>query len=46
MFKIPSDLAFTPAVKAIQEQKGSRPSYARMERETGWQSTVTPELVS
>ncbi|QVL31681.1 pyridoxamine 5'-phosphate oxidase family protein [Telmatocola sphagniphila] len=44
MRKFPSDIAFTPAVKAIQEQKGSRRSYARMEREGGWQTTVTPEL--
>jgi predicted pyridoxine 5'-phosphate oxidase superfamily flavin-nucleotide-binding protein len=40
----PSDVAFTPAVKAVQEQKGSRRSYARMERGDGWQTTVTPEL--
>jgi predicted pyridoxine 5'-phosphate oxidase superfamily flavin-nucleotide-binding protein len=42
--KIPSDIAFTPAVKAIQEQKGSRLSYAKMERGQGWQTTVTPDL--
>ena len=40
----PSDIAFTPAVKAIQNRKGSRSSYARMERGEGWQTTVTPEL--
>jgi predicted pyridoxine 5'-phosphate oxidase superfamily flavin-nucleotide-binding protein len=40
----PSDVAFTPAVKAIQQQKGSRASYARVERGDGWQTTVTPEL--
>jgi uncharacterized protein len=40
----PSDIAFTSAVKAIQSQKGSRGSYARMEQEGGWQTTVTPEL--
>jgi len=39
-----SDVAFTPAVKAVQEQKNSRKSYARMERGEGWQTTVTPEL--
>ncbi len=39
-----SDVAFTPAVKAIQEKKNSRKSYARMERGEGWQTTVTPEL--
>ena len=37
----PSDIAFTPTVKAIQEQKGSRNSYARMERSGGWQTEVT-----
>ena len=44
MRTIPSDVAFTPAVKAIQERKGSRTSYARMEESHGWQTTVTPEL--
>ena len=40
----PSDVAFTPAVKAIQNQKGSRQSYSRMEKGDGWQTTITPEL--
>jgi predicted pyridoxine 5'-phosphate oxidase superfamily flavin-nucleotide-binding protein len=40
----PSDIAFTPAVKAIQERKGSRRNYANMEEIRGWQTTVTPEL--
>jgi uncharacterized protein len=44
MGQIPSDIAFTPAVKAIQERKGSRQNYARMERSSGWQTTVTPDL--
>jgi predicted pyridoxine 5'-phosphate oxidase superfamily flavin-nucleotide-binding protein len=44
MRRIPSDVAFTPAVKAIQERKGSRRGYARMEQIGGWQTTVTPEL--
>ena len=44
MREFPSDVAFTPAVKAVQERKGSRRSYARMERGDGWQTTVTPEL--
>ncbi len=39
-----SDIAFTPAVKAIQTTKGSRQSYARMESRGGWQNTVTTEL--
>ena len=40
----PSDVAFTPAVKAVQERKGSRAGYARMERGRGWRTAVTPEL--
>ena len=41
-----SDVAFTPAVKAVQEQKGSRKGYARMERSGSWETTVTPELAA
>jgi uncharacterized protein len=44
MREVPSDVAFTPAVKAIQERKGSRGSYARMEKGRGWRTTVTPDL--
>ena len=44
MQPIPSDVAFTPAVKSIQEQKGSRRSYARMEQNGSWETTVTPDL--
>lgn len=44
MRAVPSDIAFTPAVKAVQEQKGSRPSYRRMEQTRGWETTVTSEL--
>ena len=40
----PSDIAFTPAVKSIQRQKGSRDAYAKVEQGRGWQTTVTPEL--
>ena len=40
-----SDVAFTPAVKAIQTRKGSRASYQRME-ERPWRSTVTPDLAA
>jgi hypothetical protein len=39
-----SDIAFTPAVKAIQVRYGSREAYARMEQERGWAQTITPEL--
>lgn len=41
-----SDIAFTPAVKAEQEKRGSRASYARMENGRGWQSRVTDDLKS
>ncbi len=44
MRTFPSDVAFTPAVKAVQEVKGSRQSYARMETGRGWRTTVTPDL--
>lgn len=39
-----SDVAFTPAVKAIQVRKGSRDAYARMEQSGGWKATLTAEL--
>jgi predicted pyridoxine 5'-phosphate oxidase superfamily flavin-nucleotide-binding protein len=39
-----SDVAFTPSVKSVQERKGSRPAYARMEQRGGWQSRITPDL--
>jgi len=41
-----SDVAFTPAVKAIQSRKGSRDNYARMEEGEGWATTITPALVA
>src|SRR5258708_21166595 len=44
MREFPSDVAFTPAVKAIQEDKGSRGSYARIEKGRGWRTTVTSDL--
>ena len=41
-----SDIAFTPAVKAIQARRGSRPAYARMEAKGGWETRVTPALAA
>src|SRR5262245_27312164 len=35
-----SDVAFSAAVKAIQERKGSRTTYARMEQAGGWETSV------
>ena len=40
-----SDVAFTPAVKAVQNRKGSRRSYAQMEERGSWQNTITPHLI-
>ncbi|MFQ5619083.1 MAG: pyridoxamine 5'-phosphate oxidase family protein [Rhodospirillales bacterium] len=46
MREIASDIAFTPAVKAVQERKGSRKGYARMEAKGGWQRAVTDDLAA
>jgi predicted pyridoxine 5'-phosphate oxidase superfamily flavin-nucleotide-binding protein len=46
MKRYASDVAFTPAVKAIQERRGSRRGYAKMEEARGWQTEVTPELAA
>jgi len=43
---IPSDIAFTPAVRALQAANGSRTSYARMEKSQGWSTEVTHDLAS
>lgn len=40
----PSDVAFTPSVKAAQTRLGSRPLMARNERERPWRTTVTEDL--
>jgi hypothetical protein len=42
-----SDFAFTPAIKAAQEKRGSRRAYAKMEqqgRQGPWQDVITSEL--
>src|ERR1700680_3377644 len=39
-----SDVAFTPAVKAVQTRKGSRATHGRMEEKGAWQTTITPDL--
>jgi uncharacterized protein len=41
-----SDIAFTPAVKAIQARKGSRASYAKMERKGGWRTKIDGKLAT
>jgi uncharacterized protein len=42
--KYPSDLAFTPAVKAIQSARGSRAGYARMEQRGGWRTELDASI--
>jgi uncharacterized protein len=39
-----SDVAFTPAVKAIQARKGSREGYARVEENGGWRTEIDDKL--
>jgi uncharacterized protein len=41
-----SDVAFTPAVKTVQERRGSRKAYRHVEEKGGWRTTVTPELAA
>jgi hypothetical protein len=43
---IASDVAFTPAVKAIQARKGSRDGYARVEQNGGWRSEIDDNLAA
>lgn len=39
-----SDIAFTPAVKALQTTRGSRDAYARLEARGGFATELTPDL--
>jgi len=41
-----SDVAFTPAVKAVQARKGSREAYARVERNGGWRTEIDGDLAA
>jgi len=40
----PSDIAFTPTVKALQQARGSRHAYARMEQGPGWRTEIDDEM--
>jgi predicted pyridoxine 5'-phosphate oxidase superfamily flavin-nucleotide-binding protein len=42
----PSDVAFSPAVKAIQTRKGSRDVYAHVEHGHGWRTEIDDDLAS
>jgi uncharacterized protein len=39
-----TDIAFSPAVKAVQERRGSRATYARLEQNGGWDTKVDAVL--
>ena len=41
-----SDVAFTPAVKAVQARKGSRDAYARVEQNGGWRTEIDADLTA
>jgi uncharacterized protein len=41
-----SDVAFTPAVKAIQARKGSRKAYADLEQRGGWRTEIDEDLTA
>jgi predicted pyridoxine 5'-phosphate oxidase superfamily flavin-nucleotide-binding protein len=41
-----SDVAFTPAVKAIQARKGSRDAYAGVEQQGGWRTEIDEQLTA
>lgn len=40
----PSDVAFSPSVKAVQTRLGSRRTYARLETGDGWETTINSDL--
>lgn len=39
-----SDIAFTPAVKAVQNRRDSRRVHVRMEQAGSWETRITPDL--
>jgi hypothetical protein len=41
-----SDVAFTPAVKAIQARKGSREAYVHVEARGGWRTEIDEDLAA
>jgi hypothetical protein len=41
-----SDIAFTPTVKALQTERGSRASYAQMEERGGFRIAITDDLAA
>jgi predicted pyridoxine 5'-phosphate oxidase superfamily flavin-nucleotide-binding protein len=41
-----TDVAFTPSEKALQERRGSRATYEKVEKRGGWRNAVTPDLAA
>ena len=41
-----SDVAFSPAVKAAQERRGSRAAFARMEARGGFRTSLTSDVIA
>ena len=39
-----TDIAFSPAVKTVQERRGSRTAYARLEQNGGWDTKIDAVL--
>ena len=39
-----SDIAFSPSVKAVQERRGSRAGYAKLEQKGGFATTIDAAL--
>jgi uncharacterized protein len=46
MHQYSSDVAFTPAVKAVQTRKGSRSAYASVEQNGGWRTEIDADLTA
>ena len=46
MLQPSSDIAFTPAVKAIQAERGSRTAYAKMEARGGFRTSIDENLTA
>jgi uncharacterized protein len=42
----PTDIVFTPAVKAVQTRKGSRAAYAKVEARGSWATDIDAELAA
>jgi predicted pyridoxine 5'-phosphate oxidase superfamily flavin-nucleotide-binding protein len=46
MTTVSSDVAFTPAVKAVQTARGSRAAYSKMEQRGGFRTAIDADLIA